>query len=200
MSDTANDFVELLKRKAPAYLDLLTAKTEEEFEAAFDQALDVAVRFLEQNSKEFNELGENGLSSVLAGKLSCPGLSVTRETNSNGHVDLTIEAEHSTPPRTKLGEAKIYDGPKNHFGGLNQLLSRYTTGRETRGLVITYVRQKNIVAKMKGIRDEMDEVNPENQTGRTSDHTLRWSFVSTHNHSSGEDVEVAHVGINMYVE
>src|SRR5215472_6896991 len=93
-SDSAAELVERIKRKAPAYLDLLTAETDDEFEAAFVVILEGAIHHLEKNKKNFASLGEEGLSGALAGTLSVPGLTVTQETNSNGHVDLTIEADH----------------------------------------------------------------------------------------------------------
>src|SRR5439155_24827751 len=121
---------------------LLNAETDEQFERAFEALLEKAVAHLEKNKVNFSQLDEVGLSGVLAAGLSTPGLSVSQETHSNGHVDLTIEADHCTPARRKLGEAKIYDGPAYHVGGLEQLLGRYTTGREGRGLLVAYFRKK----------------------------------------------------------
>src|SRR5687768_1201317 len=96
-SDSVFDLVERIKRKAPAYLDLLTAETDAEFEVAFDAVLGKAVVRLEENKKNFEPLDEEGLSAVLAAALTIPGMTVTQETNSNGHVDLTIEADDCVP-------------------------------------------------------------------------------------------------------
>jgi hypothetical protein len=95
MSKPASVFelVERLQRKAPEYLDLLTAETDEEFETAFDAILEKAIIHLETNKKNYKLLDEEGFSAALAGALSIPGLTVTQETNSNGHVDITIEAD-----------------------------------------------------------------------------------------------------------
>src|SRR4051812_14991407 len=101
MSDaasTALDLIEMIRRKAPEYLDLITAATDEEFAAAFDVVLGKAVAHLEKNKKNFDALDEEGLTGALAGSLNIPGLSVAQETNSNGHVDLTVEADHCHPP------------------------------------------------------------------------------------------------------
>jgi hypothetical protein len=194
-------FVEAAKQKAPAYLNLMTAKSDVEFELAFESLLEKAVSGLEQSKKVFEPLGEEGLSSVLALALNIPGcLTVTRETHSNGHVDLTIEAEHCTPARRKLGEAKIYDGPAYHFKGLEQLLGRYSTGREGRGLLIVYVRKQDIAGLMKKLREKMDIDLPCQQQGKTADHILKWSFLTTHAHSCGENLEVSHIGCNLYTE
>src|SRR4051812_2314142 len=128
--NSALDLVEAIRRKAPEYLDLLTATSDVEFETALNALLERSILSLEANKKNFSTLDEVGLSAVLAAAISIPGLSVTQEAHSNGHVDLTIEADHCYPARTTLGEAKVYDGPAYHFKGLEQLLQRYTTGRE----------------------------------------------------------------------
>ena len=196
---SAKDLIGMVQRKAPEYMDLLTAETTEEFESAFDTLLEKAIVRIEENKKNFEKLDEEGLSAVLAAALSIPGLAVTQETHSNGHVDLTVEADHCSPSRKKLCEAKIYDGPEYHIKGLEQLLSRYTTGREGRGLIIEYVRKKDISSLIKKLRQKMDSDLPMKQKGLTSDHTLKWSFLSTHTHDSGEDLEVGHVGCNLHV-
>ncbi|MGO7219352.1 hypothetical protein ACCT02_14695 [Rhizobium ruizarguesonis] len=198
--DSLFALVELMKKKAPAYLDLFTAKTEAEFDLAFDAMLEGAVSKLEQNSKNYESLSETGLTGVLAAALSVPGLHVTQETHSNGHVDIVIEAEYCSPMRRKLGEAKVYDGPAYHVAGLEQLLNRYTTGREGRGLVISYVRKTNIANLVKSVREHMDLELPCGQQGKTQDHTWKWAFNSTHGHSCGEDLQVSHIACNMFVE
>lgn len=202
MSSKGNvlDLVERMKRKAPDYLDLLTAETDAEFEKAFDALLEKAVAHLEQNKVAFKTLGEVGLSGVLAARLSIPGLTVSQEMHSNGHVDITIEAGHCVPMRRKLGEAKIYDGPEKLVKGLEQLLGRYTTGREGRGLLIVYVRKENIAGLVENVRKKMDDEQPLNQKGKTVDHILKWSFISTHSHSSGEELNVGHIGCNLYID
>ena len=102
MNTPDNSLLELLElnnKKAPEYFDLMSATTEAEFNEAFEIFLERAVSELETNKKLYATLGEDGLSSVLAAALSIPGLSVTRETNSNGHVDITVTADHCSPMR-----------------------------------------------------------------------------------------------------
>src|SRR5579864_9010839 len=153
---TVLDLAERLERRAPEYLDLFTAQTDPEFEKAFDTLLEKAVAGLEKNKRNFESLDEVGLSAVLALALNVPGLTVSQETHSNGHVDLTIEAQFCTPMRTKLGEAKIYNGPAYHVKGMGQLLGRYTTGREGRGLLIVYVKKAGIADLVKKLREKLD--------------------------------------------
>ncbi|ODA36496.1 hypothetical protein [Planctopirus hydrillae] len=200
-SATSNAFelVKLIQRKAPEYLDLLTASTEVEFLVAFDSLLARAVNHLEKNARNLSGLGEEGLTAVLVGVLSMPGLSVTQETNSNGHVDVTVEADHCNPPRIVLGEAKIYSGPAYHIKGMTQLIGRYTTGREGRGLLIVYVQNENISGLTKSLRTRLDTILPLQQSGPTCDCSLKWSFTSRHKHSCGDEVEAVHVMCNLYI-
>jgi hypothetical protein len=197
---TLFQLVETLRRKAPAYLDLLTAQSDEEFEKAFDALLEQSVGALERNKTNFETLDEVSLSGAFALALSIPGLSVTQEAHSNGHVDITIVADHCIPARRKLGEAKIWDGAKYHIEGLKQLLGRYTTGREGRGLLIEYVKTKNIKGLLQTLRQTMNAERPCNQTMDAIDHLLKWSFVSTHAHTCGDDLEVGHIGCNLFTE
>lgn len=196
--DSAGELFERIKRKAPEYIDLLIAETDADFEAAFTVLLEKAVTHLEKNTKNYAALDEEGLSGVLAASLSIPGLTVSQEENSNGHVDLTIVADHCSPARTKLGEAKIYRGPSYHMKGIAQLIGKYTTGREKDGLLINYVRLKNIAEITANLKSELDANLPADQTGPCTAHTLKWSLVSKHKHSSGEMVSVSHIGCNLY--
>lgn len=198
--NSLKSLVDRITRKAPEYIDLLTAETDADFETAFDSLIEGAITLLEKNKKNFQTLDEEGLSAALAGFLAVPGLTVTQETNSNGHVDLLIVADHCVPIRTKLGEAKIYDGPQYHMNGIEQLLDRYTTGRESRGLLIVYVRKRDIADKINKLRNKMDNSMPMHQQGSTTDHVLKWSFLSTHTHYSGEDLDICHIGCNVYVQ
>ncbi|PQV45144.1 hypothetical protein [Paraburkholderia sp. BL21I4N1] len=194
---TAFELSELILRKAPEYLDLLSPD-DAVFEKAFDAQLGRAVQGLETNSKNFAPLKEDGLTAALALALAVPCIEVSQQLHSNGHVDITIKIQDCHLTRTKLGEAKIYDGPEWHFQGVKQLLG-YSTGRECRGLVIAYVKKANIEGLMKKVRERMDQDLPEQQQGVTTDLPSKWCFLSKHLHPSGAVVEIGHVGCNMHV-
>lgn len=196
----ASKLIELIKRRAPECLDLLTAENDQQFDAALDVLLEKAVAHLESNKANFATLGEEALTGVLRGALSMPGLNVTQETHSNGHVDLTVEMAHCSPALRRLGEAKIYNGSAYHYAGLEQLLGRYSTGRDCRGLLIVYFRKQKVEQLVKKLRKKMDTDLPCKQIGATTDHPIKWSFLSNHGHSSGGSVCVRHVGCNLYVE
>ena len=201
MSDSnLYNYIELTKKLSRETLDLITANTDEEFDTAFDNWLTQAIAKMEAGKKEFKELSEDGLSNILACTLSTPEISVTREQNSNGHVDLTVKLLNSSPQRIKLGEAKIWDGKEYHAKGLDQLLNRYTTGRECRGFVISYVKIKDIKGLFEDLRKHIDATKPFDLEGLCLDHNIKWSFLSRHKHSSGELTSVCHIGCNLYVE
>jgi DNA methylase len=127
-----------------------------------------------------------------------PGLLVVQEANSNGHVDITIEAEHAKSVTVRLVEAKIYSGPAYHVKGIEQLLDRYLTGREGQGWILTYVRKDNIKALMVKIRGYLDLEKPCRQQAECEDHRINWAFASKHAHSSGEEINITHMGCNLF--
>jgi len=201
MSDaeaSLNAFAEAL---TPAQRDLLTAKTATEFNAAFAAILLEAVRRLEKDSKNLGSLNEDGLSSVLCGFVNgTNALTATREETSNGHVDLTFKAPLCKPQREVLGEAKIFNYYEWHVSGLSQLVDRYSTGREDRGLLLEYVKLRGIKGHMETLRSELNKNKPCKQIADCSDHETikQWSFCSSHKHSSGEEIEVWHFGCNLF--
>ena len=198
MNGKLADVTAWLAIKEPDYLNLITATTEDEFDAALIPLLAKAVDHLESNSKNFSSLGETGLTAAFVGSLSGFGLRVTQETNSNGHVDVTITGYLCSPEQKRLGEAKLHDGYAYHVGGLEQLLG-YMTGRAS-GYLLNYVRKKRIKALVEKLRKEMDEKLPCQQSGACADHQLKWSFSSVHDHSSGEQVRVSHIGFNVFAD
>jgi hypothetical protein len=195
---TLYNYIELTKKLSRETLDLITANNDEEFDAAFDNWLTQAIAKMEANKLNYKSLDENGLSAVLAATLSTGEISVTQEQNSNGHVDLTIKLNNSSPQRIKLGEAKIWHGKEYHAKGLDQLLNRYTTGRECRGFVVSYVKIKDIKGLFQDLRKHIDDTKPFNLDGLCRDHGIKWSFLSQHKHNSGELVGVCHIGCNLH--
>jgi hypothetical protein len=185
----------------PAELDLWSAKTAAEFNAAFSSILLEAVRRLERSSKSLGDLSEDGLSDILCGFMhDAKLLIVSREESSNGHVDLTFKAQICRPPREVLGEAKIFNYYEWHVQGLSQLVDRYSTGREDRGLLLEYVKFSGIKKHMEELRKELDAKKPCGQTADCSEHETvqQWSFCTSHIHSSGEVIEVWHFGCNLH--
>lgn len=198
MSDSnLYNYIELTKKLSRETLDMITADNDEDFDKAFDNWLTQAIAKMEANKLNYETLDENGLSAVLAATLTTGEISVTQEQNSNGHVDLTVKLNNSNPQRVKLGEAKIWRGKEYHVKGLDQLLNRYTTGRECRGFVISYVKLKDIKGLFESLRKHIDESKPFNLEGVCRNHNIKWSFLSTHKHNTGELISICHIGCNL---
>jgi hypothetical protein len=66
--------------------------------------------------------------------------------------------------------------------------------------MVVYVRKKDIAGLVKKLRERMDADLPMKQKGNTSNHILKWSFISIHAHSCGEILEVGHIGCNLFIE
>ena len=194
-SSTVYDLINLLPAAQRA---LLAPKSDADFEVAFESYLSTAIDKIQSNSKNFKDLDEVGLSAVLASALEGIGIQTIQEGHSNGHVDITILATCCMPQRKKLAEAKIWGGAQYHTDGVKQLLGRYTTGSEGRGLLIVYVKSAGIKELIGKARKTMDKDLPFDQTGAATDLSLTWSFLTKHKHSSGEVMEVGHIGCNLH--
>src|SRR5437588_2521976 len=168
--------VEYLKKHCPEMISILASQTDAEFDLGLEGVLEKAADHLEKNANHLMALGEETISAFLVAYLNMPGLRATQEAHSNGHVDITIEAEHASPLRRRLGEAKIYKGPKYHVDGLKQLLGRYMTGREGYGFIVEYVTRPKIKELVSKIRAHLDLSKPCAQKGKSQDHRIRWSF------------------------
>ena len=110
MSASLAEMIARLEKHEPDYLDLVTASTEDEFDAALVPLLAKTVDHLESNSKNFSSLGETGLTAVFVGKLSGFGLRVTQETNANGHVDVTITGYFCSPEQSDSAKRSCTTG------------------------------------------------------------------------------------------
>ena len=172
--DNLKTMFDRLKAVAPEVISLLTAQTEEEYAQFFDSLIERAVCDLEANAKNYAGLEEVGLTAALSAFFNgMPGLTVTREGHSNGHVDLTIHVRLASPIRRRLAEAKIDRGPENHVGGMQQLINRYSTGRDKHALMIAYVKLPSIATRVQALRSHLNKSLPCGQVGACSDHPAK---------------------------
>lgn len=168
----------------------------EEHDQAIERLIEEAVRWLEDNANDLTGASENLLSTTLAGKISMPGLRAVRERNVNGHVDITIEIEHSYPHRRWLAEAKLWNGPKYHVDGMKQLMG-YMNGRDRSGYIFDYVQEKNIDGKWRGLKQALNVDMPLDQLRKVRDTAGRWTFETHHKHPSGTTIRLVHYGVNL---
>jgi hypothetical protein len=184
-------------RFAPPQLRVLLADSEAEYVDAVEASLESAIQHMEAGAAFNCNRDERALVHELVGCLGGGGLAAQNEAHSNGHVDVTVAHWRHNGWRV-LGECKIYDGPAYHVEGCEQLLKRYATGRLPRTFCLDFVKDPEIRQKMQGIRDQMDADRPLQQRDVSHNHAMRWAFVTTHGHDSGEDVAILHVGCNIH--
>lgn len=182
----------------PVLRQLFQARTGEEFDDFLDRHFEECVQRMEAEAHHLTDDSEEKLSAFLAAALRMPGLDVTREGYSNGRVDLTIKSESMTFPQRRLAEAKIYAGPAYHEQAIEQLISRYSTGRQGRGYVVEYFKKPGIADLVIKLRKKADADLPMRQHGATCDHTMKWAYISNHWHASEELIHVVHINVNLH--
>lgn len=116
----------------------------------------------------------------------------------NGHVDVTIYHPRSLPYQY-LGECKIYKGFKRHCDGCDQLLNRYSSGRDMRGFLLEFFTRRGMYQLIGKLKDQFDRSFPLRMTGTSQDHTqIKGAFISMHSHFTEAQVEVLHIGCNLF--
>lgn len=182
----------------PVLRKLFEARTSQEFDDFLDRHFEECVQRMEAEAHHLVADSEEKLSAFLAAALSMPGLSVIREGYSNGRVDLTIKSDSMMFPERRLAEAKIYDGPTYHAQAIEQLICRYSTGRQNRGYVIEYVKKSGISNLVLKLRNKADADFPVHQQGVTYEHKMKWAYISDHLHASEELINVVHINVNLH--
>lgn len=144
---------------------------------------------MEESSKEYQNLGENGFSSILVTALNnCFPFCATREQNGRGHVDITITSPSCAEEFMfkYKGEAKIWNGDVYALGGFKQLMG-YITGRQKNAFCMFYFKTVTC--------DDIFNNWPDNLIIKKggSLRILEKRFATTfHKHSSGDFVEIDH--------
>lgn len=201
MRSSLLEYFKLLDSKMPEAIDLIASESTKEMDVIIDSYLIRAIHHLEKNKKNFKDLDEEGLSAIFAAYMTIPDIViVTQETNSNGHVDITMSIEINPEPYERLAEAKIWRGSEYHIKGLDQLIHRYSTGREGKGVMISFVKTAKIKNLFEKLKEAMNQDRPCDQIEDCKDYEAHWAFLSKHEHNSGEEIEVIHVGCNLYLE
>jgi hypothetical protein len=193
-----SDSLKTLFNWFPVLRKLFQAKTEQEFDDFLDRHFEECVQRMEAEAHHLTVDDEEKLSAFLAASLSMPGLSVVREGYSNGRVDLTIKSESMQLSERRLAEAKIYAGPAYHAKAIDQLVSRYSTGRQSRGYVVEYVKKPGISDIVVKLRAKADLDLPVHQQGATCDHRMKWAYISDHRHTTQELIRVVHINVNIH--
>lgn len=187
-----DDVLQLVQSQNPALMGMVLARTEAQFVEAAEKALERCIRQIESGAKAYRVLDEQGLSKLLTDLLTMSGFSAAAEDYHNGHVDVTIC--HFAPSTYRyLGECKIYAGFEYHYKGCQQVLG-YCSGRDRRAFTLDFFKQGGMYEKLQKIRERFEQDAALSLLGQIQDHFIKGSFVTTHPHSSGCNLEILHVG------
>lgn len=145
---------------------------------------------LEENHKNLKEDDEETLTGHIARALNQSAMfNATAETNSNGHVDLTVTAHLVNQLNFKVkGEAKIWKNNSYALSGYSQL-DGYLTGRPNVALFLYYFRNGTCDDKFKTyINHLISTVGGSKliEEGRFS--------TTSHIHKSSAKIEIDHYG------
>lgn len=196
-SDRLDAYVAYLEASCPPAIEVWAAATEDEFCAAVERAVESALMQLESGARRCGSMDELGLSWLLSELLTAASIPAVSEGYHNGHVDLTIK-HPAGRPFLVLGECKIYRGYKHHCAGCKQLLVRYSSGRSARTFCLDFFQRPKMYEKLQRLRDAFNASRPLEQIDDAADHAIKGAFVTLHKHFTAANVEVLHLGCNVY--
>ena len=192
------EFLHYLDNQLPGTARLYFSNNEREFIEAVDLVLEIAIRRLEENAASHNGLKELVLSTMLSDLIRQAAIPCAKEVFRNGHVDVAIG--HPRKQQFQyLGECKIYDGFRKHCRGCDQLLNRYSSGRDLRGFVLEFFYEPRMYLLLEVLKTQFDEDRPLQMKGSSRTHHIKGAFITLHTHFTETDVEVLHLGCNLYI-
>jgi hypothetical protein len=162
-----------------------------------------AVPKLEEGRLGHRETTEDGLTNSLLALLYAAYPGATRETDTDGHVDISLK--HPLHLAIVLsGEAKAINGKRFawYTAGLTKLVAKYNSGRNDLGLMVCYCRIASMYTEMTAYKDRIGtervaefvrHVDPQ----EVELQGLKAVFVTEHI-ASGRKMTVAHAWVNMY--
>jgi hypothetical protein len=183
----------------PEAIALFQNCSEDGFEENVSNFLREAVVSLEQQRNYYKNATEEQMTGSLLGFFNRYGIRASSQTNSNGHVDVFVFFR-SNPQLVICIEAKIWGGAERHQTKDIKQIMGYTSGRYPFSYLLVYVRVNNIQKLMDDLQAKMNHSKPHFQQGDCSSlSNFTWGFKSKHQHMSGVDVCLYHVGVNMCV-
>lgn len=113
--------------------------------------LDTVIRDLEESSSVRQQDEEDRITVDIVAQLRRAGYDASHDTYTKGHVDIRVAQDSFV----WLGEGKIHRDYDWLFKGMNQLLGRYTTGREEGAGILIYIKGKNAKAVLEEWRKRL---------------------------------------------
>jgi hypothetical protein len=159
---------------------------------------------LEEARMGLRDTGEDGLTHSLLLPLYSTYQGASRETDVNGHVDVSLK-HPLLLSRILLGEAKLIGSGKAfewYAQGLVKLVGKYNSGHNNLGMMICYCRFPEMYTVLSKYQGAIAAEKTADFQGHGDVQALGLEgspavFVTTHL-SAGRPLNVAHVWVNMY--
>ncbi len=171
-------------------------ETYEEFVSMLQLDVEDILDSLENSAPHYFDDGEDKITSAIVGRLVDIGYVATQETDTNGHVDLTVTSRYLK--FTWLGEAKLDNGAAYLWGGWLQLTTRYSKATESDccGGILVYMKKGQGGARMMDWADRLVEEGVNVYSRSKRDRRGNLGFYTTIQHpKSGRDYEVRHMAV-----
>jgi len=190
------DYVEGVLSFLPEGAGWLRCRTPKGFREMSQKLIAHAITHLEADGNRHRSAAEDAITSAAIGFLNRYGIATFSQVNNRGHVDIYMK--HAWKPGLVIcGEAKIWRGVAYHVSGLRQVLG-YATGRYPFCFVLAYVQSGRIADHISNLTDHLNSAVPEDQQGACTPHDyIVWGLVAQHKHTSGNNIEVLHAGVNL---
>jgi hypothetical protein len=169
--------------------------SQEVFITQLYEILDEVIRRVEEDADVHRTADEVAISRTVVRQLQQAGYSASAETPVRGHVDILVNSADGT--RCWIGESKIHRKYEDLTQALLQLISRYATGRDPDGGLLILVKHKGCDEVLKRWRKHLQTVRTEGLIRTERDVTPR-CFRSVHEHDSGAEYCVRHMGVHLY--
>jgi hypothetical protein len=167
-----------------------------EFVCLIERAFDFACQEMAKAKNILKGMNEDQLTYVILSTLRGMGFDAHHAMNVGGHCDVTIEGDNDT---LWLGEAKIYSSAAKLFGGLRQLVDRYSTGLpgQDSGGMIVYVTIPNALRVMHTWRKKLLRAAPTVVSDDMPETALTFRTKITHA-GSGLPLDIRHFPVILF--
>jgi len=156
-------------------------ETYDEFIEQLYKDIELIITDLEETRDTISQT-EDSITVQIKNNLKQQCYSAEHGVKDGGHVDLKVQFKDFK----WIGEAKKWGGAKYIYGGVEQLITRYTTGlhNQTNGGVLIYFFCGDIKSKISELIDYIDNLtNPKFTIEKIPN---SFSFVSIHTHQTSE--------------
>ena len=179
------------------HIDIRWPRSQKEFIKRLEDIVDQAVRRAEEDADLLHDACEELISRYVVRQLERAGYQASCETNHRGHVDMLVRS--IDPEYTWLCESKIHRKYDDLIEALNQLTTRYSTGRDRDAGIMIVIRAKACNRVISSWRTRLVD-HTDHKIATIDKRAQNRGFRSSHVLPSGSKLRVRHFALHMYFE